>query len=450
MSKSARALLKNVKVQKIAVWLLFLTVFLLLTRIGVRHYFRDTPVSPGTFPVTIGRVFAQWAVALLLLQSILAARIGYLDRIFGLDGLRKFHRVSGIVCFVLAVFHPMLMYVSGLKKAGPLSFDLWPEAIGGICIAGLWLAVISSVWRKFVALNYEQWLSLHKITASVVFLALAHMFIIESAMRKGWFLVFWLVLIALWTGVIVAARFFAPAKNALRESFVVYSVDSVAENILQVDLKPAGENRGFDFLPGQFAFVSFENPEIPQEEHPFTIASAPDNSETLQFLIKGSGDWTRRLNSLKTGDKARVCGPFGVFSPFRHEPERLIMIAGGIGITPMLSILRQLGHEKSPLPVKLIWSYKTSAEAPCYEELESLRKKLSNFEISRLITRESSEQKNVRAKLDKESLKKLVPEFKDGTIVMLCGPVAMMNDVRNSLIESGYPASAVLCEEFAF
>lgn len=450
MSKTEKAKFKSVHWQKVLIWLLFVAVFLLLTRIGVRHYFKYAPVKPGTFPVTIGRVFAQWAVALLLLQSVLAARIGFLDKIFGLDGILKFHRISGIVCFFLASLHPLLMYVSGLKAAGPLSFELWPEALGGICIVGLWLAVVSSVWRKFVGLKYEQWLGLHKITASVLFFALAHMFVIESAMRKDWILVFWLFMLAIWAGMIAAARFAVPGKFAPKENFVVSSVDTVAENIIQIDLKPAEANRIFDFLPGQFAFVSFENPEIPEEEHPFTIASAPDNSQILQFLIKDVGDWTRKLKVLKIGDRAGISGPFGVFSPFRHENGRLIMIAGGIGITPMLSILRQLALENSELPVKLIWSYKTAAEAPCQEELENLHKHLSNFEIVRLITRERSEQNNVSARLDKESLQKLVPEFKEGNLVMLCGPAKMMKDVRQYLVESGYPASAVLSEEFAF
>lgn len=450
MSKSDKALFKSVKMQKVFVWLLFFAVFLLLTRIGIRHYFKDAPVKPGTFPVTIGRVFAQWAIGLLLLQSLLASRSSFLDKIFGLDGLLKIHRVSGIVCFVLAFFHPMLMYVSGLKNAGPLGFNLWPEAIGGICIVGLWLAVISSVWRRFVELNYEQWRGLHKITASVVFLALAHMFIIESAMRTGWILVFWVVLIALWVCTIIVARFIIPAKTLLTESFVVSSINPAAENIIQIDLKPAGDNRVFDFLPGQFAFVSFDSPEVTKEEHPLTIASAPDSSDTLQFFVKGVGDWTSGLNALKIGDKARVSGPFGVFSSFRHETKMLIMIAGGIGITPMLSTLRQLELEKSELPVKLIWSYKTRAEAPCLEELERACKNLSNLEIIRIVTRETSEQNKIRAKLDKKSLSSLVPEFKDGNLVMLCGPIMMMKDVRQSLIEAGYPASAILFEEFAF
>lgn len=444
--KSEKPSLKLLKTQKIIVWVLFFALLLLLARIGTRHYFRDTPVKPGTFTVTIGRVFAQWAVALMLLQSLLAARIRFLDRLFGLDRLLLFHRASGLICFFFATFHPMLMYLSGLKKAGPLALSQWPEAIGGICVVGLWFAVVSSVWRKFVELSYQQWLIFHKITASVVFLALAHMFIIESAMRKGWMLGFWLVLLALWAGTIVAVRFVLPRMRAGSESYVVSSTGPAADNVLQLSLKSALENPDFNFLPGQFAFVSFENPLVAGEEHPFTIASAPDDKATLQFLIKESGDWTKSLHAVKVGDKVRVVGPFGVFSPFRHEANSLTMIAGGIGITPMLSVLRQLVNENSQMPVKLVWSYKTSAEAPCYEEFESFRKNLSNFDMTRIVTRESKTDK----RLDLENLKKLLPEYRPGHLVMLCGPLVMMKDVRRHLLEYGYPDSAIINEEFAF
>jgi predicted ferric reductase len=167
-------------------------------------------------------------------------------------------------------------------------------------------------------------------------------------------------------------------------------------------------------------------------------------------VIKADGDWTKRLGALKAGDRARVSGPFGVFSPFRHEISSLVMIAGGIGITPMLSTLRQLSHEKSDLSVKLIWSYRTVADAPCLEEIESFHQTLSALEVVKIVTRESVAGKDVLPRLDKTSLVRLLPEFKPGTMVMLCGPVAMMSAVRRYLQETGYPSSAVLFEEFAF
>jgi ferredoxin-NADP reductase len=116
----------------------------------------------------------------------------------------------------------------------------------------------------------------------------------------------------------------------------------------------------------------------------------------------------------------------------------------------MLSILRQLFHEKAEMPVKLIWSYKTSAEAPCFEELETLSRNYSSLEIIRVVTREPTEQKESGKRLDREALIKLVPEYRQGCLVMICGPLKMMKDIRRYLLESGYPDSAIVSEEFAF
>lgn len=436
--------------EKIFGWLLLLGLFLLLTRIGARHYFREEAVKAGTFPVTVGRVIALWAIVLMLLQPILAARLRVLDRIFGLDRLLRFHRFAGIFSLTLAFFHPLLMYVSGLKKLGPLGSEQWPQAIGGICIIGLWLVVVSSVWRRFVRLSYEQWLRLHKITVPVVLLALAHMFIIESAMLKGWVLGFWVVMLALWAGILLAARVVFPAQRASKEAFVVSATARVAENVWQINLKPDSELERFAFIPGQFAFILIKSPEIPWEEHPFTIASAPSEPGYLQFIIKGDGDWTRKLSTVRVGDQARVSGPFGVFSSYRYEPRSLVMIAGGIGITPMLSTLRQLGHEKSAMPVKLIWSYQTTAGAPCIDEIDSFRRVLPGLETVKIATRDPAEKNAAPKRLDKATLAKLLPEFKTGTLVMLCGPAPMMREVRQTLHALGYPDAAILSEEFAF
>ena len=450
MNQSTLTTQKSYTAQKIVCWLLLLGLFLVLTRIGVRHYFREEAVKPGTFPVSVGRVFALWALALMLLQPILAIRLRFLDRIFGLDRLLLGHRLAGIAALTLASLHPMLMYVSGLKKLGPMDSGQWPEAIGAFSICGLWFLVVSSLWRKFLAITYDQWLKLHKFMAPVVVLALTHMFIIESAMRKGWILGFWVVILTLWGSILLTEKLLFRPRRALNEAFVVASAGAAAENIWRIDLKPASDQNIFKFNPGQFAFLSFNNAEPGPEEHPFTIASAPAQTGALQFLIKAAGDWTAQLNSVRAGDKVRVSGPFGVFSPWRHQTSRLILIAGGIGITPMLSILRQLREEKSSLAVKLIWTFQRSVGAPCLDEIAGMRQAIPAFEFVKIVTREASGDAAACARFDKQALAKLIPEYQPGSLILLCGPTQMMRETRSGLAAIGYPNSAILSEEFSF
>jgi len=436
--------------QKNMLLLLLVAMFLLLARIGARHYFRETAVEPGTFTIMIGRVFALWALALMLLQPLLAMRFRIFDRMFGLDRLLRMHRVAGIVSLTLAFLHPMLIYVSGLKRAGPLNAGQWPEALGGIGLAGLWLLIVSSCWRQFLELKYDSWLQLHRYAGPVAFLALVHMFAIESAMRKGWLAAFWLATLLLWAGTLIAQKKLWSGRGTASEAFVVAAADVAAESIWRIELKPAGETKVFKFIPGQFAFISFENERPGPEEHPFTIASAPAGADGLQFLIKTSGDWTSQLASVRVGDQARVSGPFGVFSPWRHDVSRLILIAGGIGITPMLSVLRQLREEKSQLPVKLVWTFQNRAGAPCLDEITGLRQALPGFEFVAVATRESSVDVDAHRRLDKQVLTKIMPQYQPGTMVMVCGPAQMMLAIRRDLLAMGYPPRAILSEEFAF
>lgn len=449
MSSLARHDQSSCQVQKYLVLLLLSALFAALTGIGAREYLQDE-ASPGTLPAAVGRMIALYALVLMLLQPALALRIRFLDRIFGLDQLLKAHRFAGMAALTLAFLHPLLIYFEATRRAGPMNTGLWPEALGGICLAGLWLLVVSSCWRKFVVMKYEQWLKLHRYTAPIVLLGLVHMFVLAPDMRQGWLALFWSVMLILWAGLLVVHKLVLPSQRAAIESFVVVSASAAAEKIWRIDLKPVDDQVPFGFIPGQFAFLSFNNAEPGQEEHPFTIASAPVQSAGLQFLIKEDGDWTAKLNMVRAGDMVRVSGPFGVFSPWRHDVNRLILIAGGIGITPMLSILRQLREEKSALAVKLIWTFQSSSGAPCLEEIEGMRQAVPAFEFVKIATREPSADKSVSARLDQPTLAKLLPEYQSGTLLLVCGPTRMMHDIRKGLSGLGYPHSAILSEEFSF
>ena len=134
----------------------------------------DSPVSKGgaEIELAIGRSLGLLAVALLLLQPILAVRPRALERVFGLDRLLVFHRLSAVLCLGAGFLHPMFVYSSGLRSAGPSGWHLWPEAIGAIALLGVWALVVSSLYRDFVLLRWEVWRTLHVILASVSVLAL--------------------------------------------------------------------------------------------------------------------------------------------------------------------------------------------------------------------------------------------------------------------------------------
>jgi len=115
--------------------------------------------------------------------------------------------------------------------------------------------------------------------------------------------------------------------------------------------------KSISYIPGQFAYVSFSTEKLTNEAHPFTLSSTPSRPGTLQFTIRMSGDWTKKLKTLQPGVSAFVQGPFGRFSHLYTQPNRpLILIAVGIGITPMLSMLRYLADQNDRRDITLLWS----------------------------------------------------------------------------------------------
>ena len=150
-------------------------------------------------------------------------------------------------------------------------------------------------------------------------------------------------------------RFFGPQYN-----YVTESVEQKPDAIVDIKLTPAG--RRMRHAPGQFLYISLDTDAVSEEPHPFSISSPPD-SPILRLSIKCLGDWTRSIHQIKPGERARVFGPYGHFSDefFDHPDLPAVLIGGGIGITPMLSILHSQDLKLRKGPVQAISTRRVQA-----------------------------------------------------------------------------------------
>jgi predicted ferric reductase len=426
----------------------WIAVLALSVFIGSRACMEASPSGGGSQAVlAVGRSLGLLAVALLLLQPILALRPKALERVFGLDRLLAFHRFSAVLCLGAAFLHPMFVYGSGLRSAGPSGWRLWPVALGAVALLGVWVMVVSSLYRSFVQLHWEAWRKLHVIMALGIVPALAHVFIIQPDFRRGLWPLWWTLVLGTWLASVVWQRVVIPRMERARSQFTVAAVKAAAENVTEVTLSP--ENAPFAYSPGQFAFLRFHSEQVADEEHPFTISSTPSDSRRIQFTIKGSGDFTRTVGALRQGDTAHVSGPFGVFTPARFEGlTHLVMVAGGIGITPMLSVLRTYAMNTDRVPMTLLWSNRTTADTPYLDELADLARSIPELSVHHFLTQDT--RPGVRTeRLAVPALRELTPSHEAGVHVMLCGPRRMMRDLARAFRALGYPRSAVHYEDFA-
>jgi predicted ferric reductase len=217
-------------------------------------------------------------------------------------------------------------------------------------------------------------------------------------------------------------------------------------DIHTLELVPEKE-QGLTYAPGQFAFLKVRSSAISGEEHPFTISSSPTRPPGFQFTIKESGDWTEKVKDIKTGDRAYIDGPLGIFGHLDFDSmDEVIMIAGGIGITPMLSILRYLHDIKSGRKIALLWSNRTQKEVVYAHEFRAMAEKMPNLTIKYLFTREKGIENAGR--LDRYGLEKLLSGCSRKATVLLCGPPPMMAQVRRDMISIGFKGKSIIAERF--
>ncbi|NPU83246.1 MAG: FAD/NAD-binding family oxidoreductase [Syntrophaceae bacterium] len=126
---------------------------------------------------------------------------------------------------------------------------------------------------------------------------------------------------------------------------------------------------------GQFASIRIPGPDGWSEPHPFTISAAPEDS-LLRLTIKKEGAFTSAIPDLKPGTSVKVMGPLGVFCKGIDEKPEIVMIAGGVGVTPFLSVLRHFRNGKARNRVLLFWSNKTLSDTFCRDEIREMTRDL--------------------------------------------------------------------------
>ncbi|MHC4983241.1 MAG: ferredoxin reductase family protein [Planctomycetota bacterium] len=414
---------------------------------GAAGHTDSTPLS-----LTAGRIAAMVALSMFMVQFALSARVCRLDRAFGLDRLYRLHGTIGAAAAALASAHPLLVYWSGIHSTS-LAAATWrsyrPELTGAGALTLIWLLVVTAVWRVFLRLSYEAWRWIHRLTFVVVVAGLVHAFSIGADFQgRGWVWGVGVVGLGLYAAGFVYVKLVRPIFG--RHKLAVVSAEHASHNTVNVEMRPVGR-QPFRYLPGQFAFVRFRSSEVPGEEHPFTISSSPTRQETLSLTIKQSGDFTRTAERLKPQDTCRLLGPFGRFSHtlLARDGEPVVMIAGGIGITPMLSMLRYMTDSEDKRSVTLIWANRTEADMIFREELEELQGRMADLAVHHVLSRQD-DWPGETGRIDRAMLRRLLTDEDLSGQAFVCGPPSMINAVRRDLRKLGFRRRKIHSERFTF
>lgn len=405
-------------------------------------------VAPGygSFATELGLAFGFLAFSTAVLQFTLVSRIRT-SRVIGADRLVALHRGMGLVIIGVALLHV------GLSAAMPRGEELpdWSELpvsrSGTLALSALMLLTVTSIWRRRLRLSYEAWQTIHVASAlTFTVTAACHSIAIRrytaSSAVAGTIGMYVLVL----AGVVLRNRLVRPWRLGTHPWEIVEN-DDVGGDARRLRVRPLG-HRGFDFEAGQFAWLVTGRSPFWAEQHPLSIAAAPAATGEVEFLVKALGDWSGgTVPHLRPGSIVWVDGPYGAFVPRAADDEPLVLIAGGIGIAPMLAILRQLAGRGSRRSTTLILGASAAERIVASSTLSELVQRLGATFVP-VFEHPRPDWSGERGFITAELIRRHAPAPLPRCEFLLCGPLAMIDAVTSALTSLGVPEARVITERF--
>lgn len=382
----------------------------------------------------VGLTLMAWAV-------VLAARLRLLEHFFGgLDRAYRHHHVVGGVAFILLLLHPTLLAARYASVSMERAARLWvPDIEDGPLLYGqvaLYLMIPSLLATLFGHLRHTAFVRTQQVLGVLLIPAALHVLLIRGDSRSFWPLRSYLILV---TGMAFLAYIYHPILTRFltsRHRYVVKQVHALAPDVTELIVAP--QSRLLAFIPGQYAFLTVHAEALGEEAHPFSLASSPREAD-IRFVIKHLGDWTTELARVPAGTRATIEGPYGTFSHRHGRSHRQIWVAGGIGIAPFLSMARSL--DEPPRYSVDLWYGVRDDDDPFLPELVELARTRQNLRV--FPVREDPDGLITAEMLDARS-------GLDGKEILLCGPQAMMDSLREQLMKRGVAESEIHYEDFSF
>jgi predicted ferric reductase len=401
--------------------------------------------------LAFGRLSGLLAVFCVLLEFVLIGRPVWLERVFGFDKLANWHHLNGFLALFFIAVHPVLL---GFSYAIDAKITFWAQLVDffqnfqgvnqAVFSVFLFAAVVMlSVQLIKRRLKYETWLVVHLFIYLAVILAFAHQlqvggdFLSNKTFTWCWIVLYWLVF-----GNFIVFRFIKPLYDFFRQDFRVERL--VQETADTWSIYISGKHlEKLRIRPGQFMTFRFLDRKRCWQAHPFSVSGAVKN-KIFRITVKKLGDSTRAIDGLKKGTKVLIEGPFGTFTLSDRPKQKLLFIAGGVGITPIMSLLHQAAPDNDAI---LLYGSKTGNDIIFKEELRILSDKYP-VKIHHVLSNEENYQ-GEKGRIDAAKLQKLVADLKERHIYM-CGPKEMTDSLCKFLDQASVPREQVHYEKFVF
>ncbi len=415
--------------------------------IGIQLMTRTPLSGPGALLVELGRWTGLIGTYGALLVIVLVARVPSLERAVGLDRLMAWHRRLGPAVLVLIGAHVVLItagYASGEATsylAQTVTFLVeYPWALPAAAGLALMLVAGVSSWRVARRrMRYETWWVTHLYFYLAIALAYAHQVLLgQQFVDHEWARRIWIALYVVTLGVVLVFRVVHPLWRSVRHDIRVHAIVRESPDTVSIWLSGRRLDR-LEARGGQFFGLRFLTREHWWQSHPYSLSAGPD-PRYLRVTVKDLGDHSSAMAALPTGTRVVAEGPYGVFTADARHSDRVVLVAGGVGVTPLRALIDDLPHDA---PIDLLYRAPRADALVLRTELEALAAVRPRLRIRYLVG--SRRDYPITAR----SLQWLVPDIA-GADVYTCGPGELVVAVREAALTAGVPEERIHDEGFSF
>jgi predicted ferric reductase len=401
----------------------------------------------GDLWTSIGRLTGLLSAYLALIQVLLLARLPWLEQLLGFDHLTAWHRLNGKICLYLVLAHVVFITIgyAAMDQVGiPTEIarlladypGMIAATIGTVMLIVVVITSLVIVRRRF---RYEAWYAVHLTVYLGIALAWLHQIPTGNELTANAAAAnYWTSPYVVTALLLVWFRLLVPIFQAFRHQMRVATVTIEGPGVVSIRITGRHLER-LQARAGQFFLWRFLSRGRWWESHPFSLSEAP-NGEPLRITVKASGDFTRRIGDIPTGTRVVAEGPFGIFTAAARRQERVLFIAGGIGITPIRAMLEEMQGD-----IALIYRAMREEDLVLRAELDRLAGKRGIRLFFVVGDHLRPEGKDL---LSPAQLHRLVPDIVDRD-VYLCGPPAMMRVLERDLRRAQVPTKHIHSERFA-
>lgn len=393
------------------------------------------------------RLFGLLSMNSVLFQIILIGRIKWLKGRYEFESLSRYHKENGRVAVVAIILHPIFINL-GYSLIRRLNFT-YPEYISRplVFLAPIALfllvgVVILSNPLVFNKINYKWWYNIHLFTYAAIALVMGHQFLAGGDFQRvPAFLYYWIGLYLFVFINFLVYRLILPMYQNNKHKFRVEKIEKETHDTHSIYI--SGQNmKNFTYEAGQFLVIRISG--LGREMHPFTISKLYDG-KTVRVTVKSSGDYTKKLETVKPGVKMYIEGPLGKFTPKTCKKDKVLFIAGGVGITPIRALLEKMGKEGKEMI--LLYANKTKNDIIFKGELSQLSSKYS-IPMHYFFSREKEVDANEHlGRIKIIDVQNLCPDLKDRDI-FICAPLSMIKQFVRNLIDKGIKKDNIHFEKF--